>query len=266
MPFAAYDPDLQVFSGYFYELCTDAVTRAGYSFVLESVDQHERHRLLTGNSGRKIHLLCDPTTVTLARLRQLLDQPFSFSPVLFIASSARYENNQAERVPSDDTACKPIDVPNPGPTKYAIGYVAATTGADNLRRVAAAVTPDLSKEATVCGRAFDTYAELASAFCAEDSDLRWIIGDTEIVRHAMNRLSRDCKYTSLVQISAEPYALIIADEPVALRDKVIFALYQLIAEGLARSKLEIYFDTDRGLSRHLDSLLWINSVPRGDFD
>jgi hypothetical protein len=66
-PFVSIDPDSRAFVGYFYDVCTTAVTRAGYQFTQEPVDATARNAFLTSGDGR-FDLLCDPTTITLARI------------------------------------------------------------------------------------------------------------------------------------------------------------------------------------------------------
>lgn len=66
-PFASIDRDSGAYVGYFYKICIEAVTRAGYQFNEEPVDATKRNSFLTKGDD-DFDLLCDPTTITLSRM------------------------------------------------------------------------------------------------------------------------------------------------------------------------------------------------------
>ena len=95
--------DSGTFGGYLVDICIDATTRAGYHFDQVPIDAGERSALLGGNfalRGRSVDLLCDPTTITLARLDWLAGQPQTqhavFSPILFVANGSYVRNKKAD--------------------------------------------------------------------------------------------------------------------------------------------------------------------------
>lgn len=72
-PFASIDRDSGAYVGYFYKVCIEAVTRAGYQFVEKPINAENRMKFLNEGSG-DIDLLCDPTTITLARMEKFAAQ------------------------------------------------------------------------------------------------------------------------------------------------------------------------------------------------
>ncbi len=89
------------YHGFLWKVCLNAVDRAHYRYNVTKINAEQRKQLLTdghfqveGISDRKqVNLLCDPTTITLARLRNF-DDPQSgandleFSPIVFIANGS----------------------------------------------------------------------------------------------------------------------------------------------------------------------------------
>ena len=66
-PFVSIDASSGAYIGYFPEVCTEAVTRAGFQFTQTSVSAKDRNNFLKSGLGG-YDLLCDPTTVTLSRM------------------------------------------------------------------------------------------------------------------------------------------------------------------------------------------------------
>jgi hypothetical protein len=124
-PFVWRDPLSDEFRGFFWDICTAALVRAGYVFETVTIETEQRTDLLkTGNFCKQslaegetcpeadletVDLLCDPTTITLERMKlfalgnghfaepqgtpaeplsQERLQRFVFSPVLFLANGA----------------------------------------------------------------------------------------------------------------------------------------------------------------------------------
>lgn len=106
-PFVSVDTNSGAYVGYFYDICTTAVTRAGYQFVEESVNAETRNSFLTNGAGG-YDVLCDPTTITLSRMgnfatgKDAANEPLSgtqaradvavshlnFSQIVFVANGA----------------------------------------------------------------------------------------------------------------------------------------------------------------------------------
>lgn len=67
-PFIWRDQDTKGYLGFFWDICTEAVQRAGYHFSEEGVDAKKRAAFLKTGDG-DYDLLCDPTTITLKRMQ-----------------------------------------------------------------------------------------------------------------------------------------------------------------------------------------------------
>ena len=68
-PFIWWSDQTEEYSGFFWDICTKAVERANYSVAAKvEVDAAKRAAFLNTGSGG-YDLLCDPTTITLARMR-----------------------------------------------------------------------------------------------------------------------------------------------------------------------------------------------------
>jgi hypothetical protein len=103
-PFSVYEAFDDTFSGYLRDLCVNAVTLAGYRIAQKiPINALQRQTLLKeGNPGNlgpgspdgEFDLLCDPTTISLARMKQLEDaggpDKFMFSPIVFLANGLSY--------------------------------------------------------------------------------------------------------------------------------------------------------------------------------
>ncbi len=87
-PFVWKDPKSNQFAGFFWDLCTEAATRAGWSIAARAIDASDRPPFLDGQST-EYDLLCDPTTINIARLRAFADNDLSFSPIVFLANGVQ---------------------------------------------------------------------------------------------------------------------------------------------------------------------------------
>jgi len=91
MPFVWQDTRTKSYVGFFYDICTVAVKRAGYMFREEPVDASQRKQFFEG-AVTAYNLLCDPTTVTLKRLNDFVEDPslkhLQFSPIIFVANGS----------------------------------------------------------------------------------------------------------------------------------------------------------------------------------
>ena len=91
------DDNPGTYRGYLVDICTDAATRAGFRFRLVPVDATARERILDGDFAVAadggpvaLDLLCDPTTITLARLERFASDPATehavFTPIVFVTN------------------------------------------------------------------------------------------------------------------------------------------------------------------------------------
>jgi len=93
-PFIWMDQSTRNYRGFFWDICNIAVIRAGYVPVQpqEPITAAQREDFLEGKL-EKYDLLCDPTTITLYRMRKFLKQaPYlAFSPIVFVANGTYAE-------------------------------------------------------------------------------------------------------------------------------------------------------------------------------
>ncbi|MBY5898039.1 transporter substrate-binding domain-containing protein [Rhizobium leguminosarum] len=96
-PFVWYDGNSMQYLGFFWDICSEAVHRAGYQIHADLLDIRKRTEFLKTGKG-EFDLLCDPTTLTIERLRNFTDvknggkaSDLSFSPIIFIANSSFVE-------------------------------------------------------------------------------------------------------------------------------------------------------------------------------
>ncbi|WP_324753198.1 substrate-binding periplasmic protein [Roseovarius sp. Pro17] len=90
-PFIWQDAVTKEYLGFFWDICTDAVTRAGYKFEAQQIDAATRKQFLETGEGI-FDLLCDPTTITLSRIKEFIDlnngKRLRFSPIVFVANGS----------------------------------------------------------------------------------------------------------------------------------------------------------------------------------
>lgn len=92
-PFVSIDQKSGAFEGFFYTVCTLAVTRAGYQFKELPLTAQQRNALLESGTS-DLDLLCDPTTINLHRMENFAiaksksdDVPhLTYSQIIFVAN------------------------------------------------------------------------------------------------------------------------------------------------------------------------------------
>lgn len=96
-PFIWQDNKTKKFLGFFWDICTEAVTRAGYEFKAEQITSATRKPFLETGDG-VFDLLCDPTTITLSRMKDFVgldaEKRLRFSPVVFVANGSHIKTAQ----------------------------------------------------------------------------------------------------------------------------------------------------------------------------
>jgi hypothetical protein len=116
-PFIWRDQDTKGYLGFFWDICTEAVQRAGYHFSEEGVDAKKRAAFLKTGDG-DYDLLCDPTTITLKRMQNFAyngQAPYlAFSPIVFVANGS-YVKAHLDPRSSEAAGDLPKDAP-PKPT------------------------------------------------------------------------------------------------------------------------------------------------------
>ena len=101
-PFIWEDEDTGTYIGFLWDVCTEAVQRAGYRFHAVPVDAGMRRKFLKAGAGN-YDLLCDPTTITYHRLDNFTRRgrvpDLSFSQILFVANGTYIHHGYAVKGP-----------------------------------------------------------------------------------------------------------------------------------------------------------------------
>ncbi|TCS60280.1 extracellular solute-binding protein (family 3) [Primorskyibacter sedentarius] len=99
-PFIWRDKDTGGYLGFLWDICTDAVTRAGYKFEAKKVNADARKKFLETGDGA-FDLLCDPTTITLSRMKEFIaldaEPSLRFSPIVFVANGSYVKTTHPAR-------------------------------------------------------------------------------------------------------------------------------------------------------------------------
>lgn len=285
-PFAWHDPSTGAFSGFLVDLCTSAVTRAGFPFRQVPVDATQRAEILR-TKETDLDLLCDPTTISLARLDFFVHPPMAdrlrFSPIVFVANGVWVRNPDAKlrplSAPPKGVTCLP-DAPTRGagaegqgeaPSYLTAGFVVGTTAEALLGRLLRENKLDLAKYEAICPVVQTSHVDGIKDFCA--GKLAYYFGDLDIVRETANDLVargmvESCEFDHTpVPISYEPYALIVTDRTAGFRSRFIASLYAVFSEQFSDSStVDHFFDLHFGnleKSPFLDALFRINRLPPG---
>lgn len=295
-PFVWKDADSGEFNGFFWDICTAAVIRAGYRVgrpVEISADQRAAF-LASGEGG--FDILCDPVTITLGRLRALNDRApnLQFSPILFFAAGSSamrggrgirwLDEEVAERKPCEAFIREAEGKAEEGaatgwwPPRFTPqilkgmqiwGFVRGTTTERTVRRAAEAETGT-----RICLRDFESHAALVQAFCT-GSVFRYF-GDIDIVRASIRTWEKstgqDCTADLApagpgvvpVADSYEPYALVVAQTPVHpnLPSQIALELYGMFSDGTIDRLYAGHFQGVEPIE-DLRTLFRINAVPAG---
>lgn len=307
-PFVAVDQSGSP-TGFLWEVCERAVGHAGYQPKPVPIDAAQRTQLLLhGNFMRKDgvtvtpDLLCDPTTITIARMTNFDDVTgdapnLSFSPIVFIANGA-YLQQKGVAAPAigrmgkddKDTAAlcarletesrqeskpnkwyQPVLLPrdpatpeDTGGTPYVVwGYVAGSTIEASIRQAIDRV----GDNQIVCERKFASHREAADAFCA--GQIFRYFGDVEVIREALDehfrRTGRKCDVDASGADGGtyEPYALVLSSTcRREFPERFTRGLYTLFQEGTID---QIFAESFKGAEAtpYLSTLFRINSIPLG---
>lgn len=273
-PFARRDPRTGRFRGYLVDLCTEAATRAGFTYRLHPITAAQRILILDGDivvrdgdTSWKLDLLCDPTTISLQRLVRLADlgdERLAFSPVVFVANGSSVElkgrTPRAARDPSwecPDEEETDKEETEKNTSVYVAGYVDGETSKTIIRREAGK-----DETAGLCLRTFKGHDEAVAALCKREID--YYFGDLDVIEFYRRSAADASGCAEIVPpqrvLSYEPYALLVSKATTTFRPKFIAALYELFSDGTASQRFSSHF---AGASRStaLNLLFRINSVP-----
>lgn len=285
------------YRGYLVDLCRDATTRAGYHYDPVPVTAAEREAVLAGKfevKGKRLDLLCDPTTITLRRLDVLEDKAI-FSPIIFVANGSFvrhkiYDNRKpcvigargearpaCRQGPAKDKdgkeiqtvvapqglVCAPAFGGADPPVEYFVaGYVIGTTAASTLDMALVRQEIRLAKGQTVCTDEAQDHRTGVKAFCG--NALHFYFGDLDIIQTYGNLLREAGGKCDLDRaerpLSYEPYALLVPSTRADFRAKFVAAVYEIFNDKTAAGLFDAYFP-DHDKSTALDMLFRINSIP-----
>lgn len=220
-PFIWRDVETGNYLGFLWDICTEAVQRAGYTIDVRGVTASERAAFLAQGSG-DLDLLCDPTTITLSRMSAFAEGPaeqLAFTQILFVANASHADNSAVGPIIGDETtSCTSItahgggqqgapqptrsqapetwldwagtfvqlrpEQPQPDPAQHRFqiwGFVAGSTSGEFLQQQQ---RPSAAlAEPVVCLRPFASHREAAEALCT--SRLKRYYGDLDIIRAAI---------------------------------------------------------------------------------
>jgi ABC-type amino acid transport substrate-binding protein len=274
-PFAWRDPATGILRGFLYDLCVAAVVRTDFFIAsMRAVLPEERDAIFEGRDA-SVDLLCDPTTISLARLRAFAARGLEFSPIVFVANGSYVANPDraagARAVPLDDGAC----LRDPGaaePTegaalrRVAAGFVRGTTGEATLRATIRDGALRLAPGEVACPVVMESHWDAARAFC--DGALGYYFGDEDILRSALALARADDAGCALAAaapnpLSYEPYAFVLSDRTPGFRVAFEIALYEVFLTGKAEHVFAEHFP-GRSMSAFLETLFRINRIPPGE--
>jgi polar amino acid transport system substrate-binding protein/glutamate/aspartate transport system substrate-binding protein len=245
------------YRGFIAALCEAAVSRAGYSISERTEIAPTDRQSLREEGG--IDLVCDPTTVTVARARRT-----DFSPIVFIANSGFLRSPEPKPLSDSaiDTheACRTLRAENPDRVLLGAVMVAGTTARATYELARAKGHAADTMEHLVCPIEVANHDAGIAAFC--DGAATYYFGDLDILHAAVARHG-DCPARETDAFRAyEPYAIAIPTQDDAFRRAFVSALYALFSEGAVT---EIYADAfgSTQMSEPLQMLFRVNSVPRG---
>ncbi len=282
-PFAWQDGETGAFRGYLNDLCVEAATRAGFHFEQFPVSAEERAKIIkgdpvlrTGGRGVTLDVLCDPTTITLARLQDLIragGETLTFSPIVFVANSSYVskvgfaasagiaaDNLAAQSAFEDQTGswrdekgcvCSEATCAEGGGFLRA-AYVTGTTARFNIQQ--AVKRDDLGAGISVCPVEMPSHSAMVKALCFDSaiSDakgaqrdmaahaVQYAFGDTDIAQFYGGQSA--CKIKPADRpLSYEPYALLVSDHMPGFRPRFIAALYEMFSDQTVVGRFGTYF-------------------------
>lgn len=290
-PFAWRDDESRAFRGYLHDLCTEAVNRAGYHFDEVPVTAAARKAILDGNpvltlaGGRKVELdlLCDPTTISIARLDKLIaansDDPeiLTFSPIVYVANGSYVTLegfSPAAKQAHDNMANRPEFLKKNSEThescqclsgkcplkngSFRAGYVVGTTSRANIDRAIDRKDVIGLPGTRLCFEEMPSHADLLRELCG--GGIQYYFGDIDIAQFYAGQ-SSNCKIKPADRpLSYEPYALLVSNHTPGFRPRFIAALYEMFSDQTVSGRFGTYFP---GLTKSsaLSILFRINSIP-----
>ena len=244
------------YEGYIAGLCEAAVARTDYRIAerrpVTAVDR--------SSVGDDVALVCDPTTITVARARRS-----DFSPIVYIANSgflrAARPHVLSEAEIARSPACAALHAERPDRSLVGVGMVVDTTARATFELARSTGRLGDTLDHALCVVELDSHAEGVAEVCG--GHLTYYFGDVDIMVHEMQRTAT-CAASRVEDFGAyEPYAVRLPNADEGFRRAFVAALYGLFADGTALAIYAEAFGTDR-LSEPLRMLFSVNNVPLGD--
>lgn len=284
-PYVWQDSATGAYLGYLLDVCTSMAQRAGFDFATAPVDARQRAAFLVGDDAA-IDLLCDPTTITLARVQTMLRPPIegrlTFLPIFHIANSSYLARARG--------ATEKIDCPQGGPeaptavdkrpwirfwlpdrpvveaemgvaSGQVWGAIKGTTSADRLAADHKAL--DAKMRNSTCLAEADSHPEAAAKLCS--GEWQRYYGDEELIAAAVAAHDPACRPTRAPETARqyEPYALVVSTARHCGLDRILAAqLYGMAADGSLEGKLKQHFP-EASISASLRTLLNTLKLPQG---
>jgi hypothetical protein len=289
-------------TGFLWDVCTEAVSRAGYTFEVEVISADERRRFIRVGKPTRYDLLCDPTTINLSRLKAFTARgaapQLSFSPIVFVANGSYAIANVRENSAMDDDL-KSLSDPCPelisrsmvkdpdqktnqaagslprfrfvpdddskAKTFEIWGYVEGSTiGEILVQEKAKAPLPGDNR--VICPREMPSHTAAAREFC--ERRLQRYYGDVDIVRAEIAayvlRTKNKCEHKiGRPNGTYEPYAFVMSSiNQPDFPELFTLALYSMFNDGTMEGLFAAHFP-DKDKSPHLATLFRINRIPSG---
>lgn len=251
-PFSYHSGDGE-YAGMLVQLCEEAIHRAGYKIKKKiPVTSASRFSVPTD-------LVCDPTTITQSRTRDM-----EFSPIIFVANSSfiSLKNNTELSNEDIDNApeCARKRAAQPEFPLVGVGLVGSTTANVTLQRAIQNKILGDTLDYGLCTMLFENHNEGIDAIC--NGRVGYYFGDMDILRAHLS--ARDNCLASLRDgfYAYEPYALAIPSEDAVFRRRLVAAIYDIYADGTAVEAYEEAFP-GQPMSGPLEMLFRINAIPNG---
>ncbi|MBY5560803.1 substrate-binding periplasmic protein [Rhizobium leguminosarum] len=273
--------------GFFWSICIEAAKRAGYDADPRTITTAQRDDFLDGKS-KVYDLLCDPTTITLGRMKNFLNAGsapwLTFSQIIFVASGAFVNQTLDIKGPgwgviNDKKGARCDALRDAKPTNEGVilrppesatfeiwGFLKGSTIGAQLQAEISAFGSD-PRLPLICTREFDTHREAAEAFC--ERRIARYFGDADIIRATIAAYNEKPGHKCSSQAGAtfngsyEPYAFVTSSfHSPEFPKRFSFELYEMFVDGTIERLFAGHFPNSRK-SDPLKVLFQINTIPRG---
>ncbi|WP_116131299.1 transporter substrate-binding domain-containing protein [Tropicimonas sp. IMCC34043] len=249
------------YTGFLYDICMAAVSASGHKVDLVEVTARDRFARLGAEEGG-IDMLCDPTTITLARAGR-----WDFTQIVFIANATFAQRTQARPMPADRfEGCAAAA----GEEILGAGWLRDTTSEGLLEAAldSGAIRPGRNR--VVCGVAVDDHRAGIERFCSSDGDLSFYFGDGDILAaqiaayEAQSGAACPAVFAARGFLTYEPYAIALSEARLpGLSQELRRNLYSVFRSPLVADSFTANFGEDRSPSEAVEALWRMYRIPEG---